>query len=317
MDALVIGGSRFVGLRLVWELARRGHRVTILNRGRTAALLPGETRRLTCDRHDHKALVTCLEGRNFDAVFDITAYTPEDSSGLVQAISGRAGRLVHVSTGSVYRFFHRFPWDEDTPLVDGPEAGEYGWLKRQCEDILWEAHAQGLPVSVVRPGYVYGPHNSIYREALFFDRLVRDLPVLVPGDGSYLVQFGHVDDLARLLVLCAEHPEAPGKAFNFAGSRACTANDYVEDLFAACRARTRIIHFDPVSLNLTPQEVGQVWPYRYLVHTLRDISRARYVLGYQERYSLREGLRDTFEWWRQSGQQRNTVDTSVDRLVGG
>jgi nucleoside-diphosphate-sugar epimerase len=317
MRALVVGGTRFVGLRLVAELARRGWGITVLNRGQTPARLPGGVERLVCDRRDHPALRAALAGQEFDVVFDIIAYTAADVGGLLEALGGRTGRLVMVSTGSVYRAQAAYPWDEDCPLVEDDSAGAYGWNKRCAEDVLWAAHARGLPVSVVRPGYIYGPHNNVYREALFFDRLVRGLPILVPGDGNYLVQFGHVDDLARLLLLCAQHPAASGRAFNFAGARAVTANTYVEFLFAASGHRTRAVHFDPQALGLSPADVARVWPYRYGAHTCRDIGRARYLLGYQEEVDLQSGLASTFAWWQSSGTQRAEVDSGLDGLVPG
>ena len=50
MRVLVVGGTSFNGLALVRELARRGHRVTTLNRGRTEADLPRGVERLFADR---------------------------------------------------------------------------------------------------------------------------------------------------------------------------------------------------------------------------------------------------------------------------
>ena len=55
MKALVLGGSVFVGRRLVELLVAGGHDVTVLNRGRTATDLPDSVQRLTADR---TALVT-------------------------------------------------------------------------------------------------------------------------------------------------------------------------------------------------------------------------------------------------------------------
>ena len=49
MDVLVMGGTQFNGLALVHELARAGHRVTILNRGKTEAALPVGIARLICE----------------------------------------------------------------------------------------------------------------------------------------------------------------------------------------------------------------------------------------------------------------------------
>ncbi len=55
MKVLVVGGSQFNGFALVQELVRRGHDVTVVNRGRTDAPFPDGVRRLTADRTDRDA----------------------------------------------------------------------------------------------------------------------------------------------------------------------------------------------------------------------------------------------------------------------
>ena len=78
MNILVMGGTQFNGLALVHELARAGHCVTILNRGKTEAQLPSGIERLICDRTDHAGLKATLTGLEWDCVYDISAYRPED-----------------------------------------------------------------------------------------------------------------------------------------------------------------------------------------------------------------------------------------------
>lgn len=56
MKTLVLGGSSFVGLHLVYELLRRGHEVTVFNRGQTPVEFPTGVKRLYGDRKDHNTL---------------------------------------------------------------------------------------------------------------------------------------------------------------------------------------------------------------------------------------------------------------------
>ena len=78
MRVLVIGGTQFNGFALVRELARTGHDVTILNRGKTDAPLPASIRRLTADRTDHARMKEVLGAEEFDVVQDMCAYRLED-----------------------------------------------------------------------------------------------------------------------------------------------------------------------------------------------------------------------------------------------
>lgn len=316
MKTLVIGGSRFVGLRLAWELTGQGHEVTVLNRGRTQADLPPSVKHIVCDRKQHHELKQCLAGKEYDAVFDIIAYVPDDTKPLVEIFNGRTARFVHVSTGSVYKSSRLFPWKEHFAKVTDNSAGEYGYQKQLIEEILFEAHeARGFPISIVRPGYIYGPHNSVYRESMFFDRVVKGRPVVVPRDGEYLTQFGYVDDLARLLMLCATRPEAIGEAFNFAGEYCVPMNDYVEAIFGAVGRRTEVVHFEPEAMGLSDEDVSKVFPYRWKSNTVRDISKAMYLLGYKEQVSLEDGLRAAYEWFVREKIERHEIDFSLENRI--
>ena len=317
MKALIIGGGRFVGLHLAWELSRRGHDVTILNRGQTEATLPPGIERLRCDRKDHAALRACLAGREFDAVFDIIPMVPDDTRSMIDAVEGRTCRFVHVSTASVYRATGVAPVKEGFPKVADASANDYGLNKQLCEEVLFEAHARaGFPAVAIRPGYIYGPHNNVYRESLFFDRVVKGRPVLIPGDGSHLAPFGYAGDLARLLILCAEREEAVGQAFNFSGEFSVPMNHYVEAIFEAAGQRTEALHFDPHKMGITARDVARVFPYMWRSSAVFDISKAIYLLGYKEETRLGEGLRRAFRWFVDAGVERKDIDFSLeDRIV--
>jgi len=317
MKTLVIGGNRFVGLRLAWELSRRGHEITVLNRGQTEAVLPPGTARIKCDRKDHATLKSCLAGLEFDAVFDIIPMVPDDTRSIVDILDGHVGRFVHVSTASAYKATNAAPVKEDFPKVASISEGEYGFNKQLCEEVLFEAHSRtGFPAVAIRPGYISGPHNNVYRESLFFDRVVKGRPVLVPGDGTHLAPFGYVDDLARLLVLCAEREEAVGEAFNFSGEFSVPTNDYVEAVFGAAGRWTDVVHFDPDRLGLSPQDVFQVFPYLWRNSVVFDISKAMYTLAYREEVRLGEGLRRAFQWFTGAGIERKNMDFGLeDRIL--
>jgi len=161
----------------------------------------------------------------------------------------------------------------------------------------------GFPCVNLRPGYIYGPHNTVYREAYFFDRIRARRPVLVPGTGVVLCQFGYVDDLANLIILCMENPAARGEAYNFAGQTMRQLDDYVGACAAAVSAAAGeefgadIIHYWPAEVSLQDSDVGRLFPYRWKVNTVRDISKARYELDYLEKTTLDQGLVESAKWY--------------------
>lgn len=305
---LVMGGTRFVGLHAVRELVKRGYEVTVLNRGSRPEVLPPVVRQVRCDRKDEsllkETLRSILKEHRFDAVFDPSAYVPSDVAPVVEVMKGEIGAYVFISTGSVYKARGIFPWYEDMPRVADLSTGAYGYNKRLCEDVFMEAHGKwGFPVTMIRPGYIYGPHNTVYREAYFFDRIVKGRPVLLPGTGAVLTQFGYVDDLANLVILAMENPKACGQAYNFAGKTQRPLDDYVRACALAVSAvqgrdlLAEIIHYWPEDVGIADKDVGKLFPYRWRVNTVRDISKARYELGYDEHWTLEQGLTEAYRWY--------------------
>ena len=116
MKVLVMGGTRFNGLALVHELRRHGHAVTIFNRGQTEAAIPRGVRRLLGDRKDHASMAAVFAGEEFDCVFDISAYTPDDVRGMIEIFRGRTGHYVFASSTVIYAASKVLPISEDSPV---------------------------------------------------------------------------------------------------------------------------------------------------------------------------------------------------------
>ena len=324
MRVVVIGGSRFVGLHLTRELVSRGHDVTVVNRGQTAKELPAGVGRMVADRKaDPGAFAEKVAAAGpWDAVYDCIAYLPTESEPLVRALwtarpeaERTLKHFVHISTGSVYAKTDYLPLKEDFPQTTN-SADSYGWNKKLIEGILFRAWREtGLPVTVLRPGYIYGPDNHIYRESFFFDRVRRGRPVLVPGNGLTVTQFVYVDDLAQALALVLGNPKAVGETFNIAGEYGCTLDHYLRLVGEAVGQAVDIRHYDPDTVGITPEELRKVFPYKWREHTLRDTSKIREALGYREKKSLRDGLAAAYAWYLQNWPAADAPDFSLDDRI--
>lgn len=309
MRVLVVGGTEFISLALVRALMREGHAVTVLNRGRRNDRLPPSVNVLACDRKDHARLKSVLTGARFDGVCDIT-YAPttgEDVAALAEALVG-APHVLFVSTGRVYDHALPIPFSETTPR--GYYWGDYARHKIAGEDALLERHrSRGLPVTIVRPTHVLGPLNTRNNETFFFDRILRGRPVLVPGHGGWLRQFGHVDDLADALAAMLGNPKAVGQAYNVTGEECVTQVGFVEQIAEVIDRAVEFRHFDPALLKGfdKPRPVfGQNLVYD--CHAVYTTSKIRAELGIRPRYTLASGLRQTWEWYRKEGLDQRPVD---------
>lgn len=310
MHVLVIGGTEFISLHLVRALLRDGHRVAVLNRGRQPGRLPAGVRTIVCDRKDHAALRAELAGERTDALVDI-AYAPttgEDIEALLDALDGRVGHALFVSTGRVHDHALPIPYHEDTPR--NLYWGEYAKHKIAGEDAYMRRHRErGLGVTIVRPTHVYGPMNTRNNETFFFDRLVRGRPVVVPGAGGWLRQFGHVEDLADAMAQMLGVPAAFGQAYNVTGEEAITQVGFVELIADVIKRPLTLVHVETPPGD-KPIAFGQNLVYD--CHAVYTTTKIRAELGIRPRHTLAAGLAQTFDWYSREGLDRREVDFSAE-----
>ncbi len=306
MRALVLGGSVFVGKRLVHALIAAGHEVSVLNRGRTPTALPGGVEHLVADRTEIASMRDALGGRDWDVVYDVSGFVMaaggSDVAALVDLFDGRVGDYVYVSSIMAYdqSLSGLFPWTEDLPWnPDG--TATYGGFKAVVEQALLERHAaSGFPASVVRPAAIYGPDNNIFdMETPMFLRLLQSRPILLPHGGLVATSYGHVDDLCELMTAMAGMPAARGEIFNVT-AEALSAQRYVSTLGAIVDATPEIVFIpDDVLSTLTRPVFGHLFGVRH--HAVASIEKAARLLGFRPRYDFVTGHTATYEWFREQG----------------
>lgn len=223
MDVLVLGGTQFLGGHIVEALLRAGHRVSTLNRGRSADALPQNVERLRGDRDLGPDGLALLAGRRWHACIDLSGYTPRQVRPSAEGLRHRVQRYVSISAVMAYGDPQQRPVLETTPRQ--PPAAEditdvngdtYGALKVACEDIVEAVY--GERATLLRPQTVTGPRDTSMRYGHWVQRaMMRAGPMLAPGDGSDHLQVIDVRDLARFVVTVIENDL--GGAFNLAGPR--------------------------------------------------------------------------------------------------
>lgn len=313
--ALVIGGTSLIGRPLVEALLNRGHAVTILHRS-PGTPFGDRVEELFADRNDGEAVRAAVVKRDFDVVFD-NVYdwergTPPDAvTATVRAVTDGLDRYVFTSTVAAYP--EGGPFGEDAELRSPPDPNEYGVHKAGTERALFAmAEDEGLPLSTTRPAFVYGPHNPFPRESFFWDRLRAGRPIIVPDDGTRTMQWVHAEDVAKAAVLAATRDEGRGRAFNLAGPP-LSQNEFVRTLARVAGVEAELIHVP--RRRIEEAGGGLMAPPLYFGAYL-DVppitvegDRVRELLGLELR-PLEEGMRQTFEWYRD--QHRPPLDTSWD-----
>ena len=313
MRTLVMGGTEFISLHLVRELLSHGHEVTVFNRGKRAERLPAGVKAIAGDRKDHAGLRERLKGHRFDGVFDIT-YAPtleDDVAALVAALEGQP-HIIFISTGRVYDHSLPIPYSEET--ARSLYWGEYARHKITSEDLLFErCRKGGGPITIVRPTHVMGPLNTRNNETFFMDRIARGRPVLVPGHGGWLRQFGHVEDLAIAMAAMLGNPKSHGQAYNVMGEDTVTQVGFVELIAEAMKKPVTFRHFAPALLKSFDKPLpvfGQNLVYE--CHAVHTTSKLRQDMGIRPRYTLASALAHTWEWYKGEGLVDRPVDFTFE-----
>jgi nucleoside-diphosphate-sugar epimerase len=311
--ALVIGGTSLIGRPLVQTLLESGHGVTILHRS-PGTPFGDQVREAHADRNDPEAVATVLEGHSFDWVFDnvydwARGTTGEQVLGTVKAVAAGLERYVYTSSVAVYP--EGGVWDESAEMVPGSDPNLYAAQKADGERALFAFAAEtGLAVSTLRPAFVYGAHNPFDREAFFWDRLLAGRPILIPDDGSRLMQWVHPGDIARAALAAASLEAGAGEAFNLAGPP-ITQTDFVHLLAEVAGVEADLV---PVPRETLVAAGGQLLEPPLYFGAYLDVppltvsgDKVRDRLGV-ELIPLREGMAETFAWYRE--QDRAEPDTA-------
>lgn len=269
MRVLVMGGTQFNGLALVRELARTGHQVVILNRGKTQADLPAGVERVFADRTDHDQMRDVLGSVDVDAVIDVSAYLPSDVELMVDVFRGRIAHYIFISSTVIYAESDHLPITEHHPVERGPDQNAYGENKLLCEDILIrEWRENRFPCSIVPFSMVMGAWNILPdREQRMFQRMLHDRPILIPGNGRTLQQIGHADDQARAMRMMLGQPITFGERYNLTGNDYFSQEGYV-DTFARLLGKEVEKVFIPRSM------MEELWSGRLAVQLPRVQSKA-------------------------------------------
>lgn len=171
---LVTGGTVFVSRYLAEFFEKSGYEVYVLNRDSRAQ--SQNVHLVHTDRHE---IGEALRDTYFDVVID-TGYTKQDVEDLLEALGGFHDYFL-ISSSAVY------PEDTPQPMKEESEIGEnkiwkkYGTDKIEAEKILMRKFPGAY---ILRPPYLYGPMNNLYREAFVFDCALKGRKFYLPKDGE-------------------------------------------------------------------------------------------------------------------------------------
>ena len=279
MDILITVGTVFASRYTAEYFCRKGNNVYVLNRGNNIQS-PGVIH-IKKDRH---YLGDTLRQYHFDAVLDITAYNCDDVRLLFEAL-GTFGNYFFISSSAVYPETLKQPFNEQQSCGANSYWGDYGINKLAAEKYV----SENIPNAyIIRPPYLYGPMNNLYREAFVFECAENERPFYIPKDGKMPLQFFHIRDMCRFIeVLIDRQPS--DMIYNVGNLEIVDINKWVELCYEVLNKKPTFKFID----NSVPQR--SYFPFLDYAYIL-DVTKQNNLMI--DTIPLFDGLCESYEWYK-------------------
>lgn len=324
MKILVTGAAGLLGSHVAELALERGATVRVLVRPGEDVSWLAEAGAEVCwgDLLDRASLQAAV--RNIDCVLHcaarMTPWGPEADYHMVNvrgpkilaeaAMEAGVQRFVHVSSIDVHGLVVGNGIDETAPY--GTERDPYCRSKIAGERALLQLiEEQGAPVTIVRPGVIYGPRdtNSFRR----FARLIEQGKMAFIGPGTNHLPLIYVRDVAHAVLLASEAEQAVGRAYLVVNDEPVTQQDYFNAIAKELGVPVPCWHIPyrlALTVGATSELVGHLMRMKQPPPLMRFgmiqlagenrfvIDRACAELGFSPQVNLVDGVRESVAWYR-------------------
>ncbi|GAB3669303.1 GDP-mannose 4,6-dehydratase [Halopiger thermotolerans] len=314
MNVLVTGGAGFIGSHIAEGLLEEGHTVTVLDvmdpyydtgiKERNVEICRetgGEQFEFVNGSITDEELVRdIITSRDIEYIYHQAAQagvrtSVEDpkkpheinTTGLLNLLLAAADhgvkRFVNASSSSVYGEMEYLPYDEDHQNV--PQS-PYGVTKLAAEHYcrVW-TDVYDLPTVSLRYFTVYGPRMRPNMAITnFTSRCLNGKPPVIYGDGQQTRDFTYIDDIVDANLTLLETDAADGEAMNIGSTGNITIEELAEHIIDETDADVGLEYDDAKEADAR--------------HTHADVSKANELIGYEPSTSIREGVSQFVDWYR-------------------
>ncbi|MDO8619178.1 MAG: NAD-dependent epimerase/dehydratase family protein [Candidatus Daviesbacteria bacterium] len=324
MKAFVTGATGFIGSNLINRLIKDGWDIKILVRPKSINKILNNPK-LKVIQGDITNLDDVKRGmQGTEIVFNVAGGLPNhklsDQGYLDINVTGvknilescnefKIKRLIHVSTVGIYGSGKNII-TETSPLrlVD-----QYAKTKSKAEELIRTYREKfNLPVVIIRPTIGFGPRDT---RPGFIDlfRLVNKGLYFPIGNGENYFHVFYIENLIDALMLAATKKEAIGEDFIIGDYPVPKMKDVIKNIYQVEGKKFPKIYIPFYLAFLAAhffdiaQKIGLPAPLTskrltFITEDRRyDISKATKVLGYKSKVSLSEGVKRTYEWYKQNG----------------
>jgi UDP-glucose 4-epimerase len=305
---LVTGGAGFIGSHVVDRLLKEDYEVTVIDNlttGRKENIAHNQKRKnfhFVKGDIRNTALVKKIVS-DIDAVFHQAAFVSVPRSlenpiltnkinisgtlNLLEACrNSNVKRFIHASSCAVYGQTETLPHHEK--LKPQP-ISVYAASKLAAETYVEVYHkVYGLNTICLRyfnvygPRQTHGPYSGVITK--FINRLLENKPPVIYGDGTQTRDFIYIEDIVEANMLALQKKNVTGEVFNIATGKQTTINKLSTMLLEIMKKT----YLKPIYMNPRPGDIK---------HSYADITKAKKLLQYKPKISLKQGLTKLVEWY--------------------
>ncbi len=315
---LIIGGTGTISMPITKLLSEDPEtHLWIINRGKRKDDLPESVHRLIGDVNNEEEIRGLISGMTFDTVINFILFSKAQAEMMVRLFAGRTRQFIFISTNVALNHEVSALSNEDLPL--GNSYSAYGAGKAECEAYFMEEYRKnGFPVTIVRPTQTYSGSRlplSVKPGAYWpvISRILRDLPVIVHGDGEGVWAGTHADDFARNFLPLVGNEKTIGEDYLIVNPEPYTWNQLYRAIGEALGKKVRIVNIptEMLSTSRTYHFDQSIRGDKYYSNVF-DISKLKKTNGFTDfRISMKEGVRLYLEYMEQHPEMK-TEDPEFD-----
>ena len=288
-----------------------------LNRGNTKVELDG-VKTIIGDINKPEELSE-LKKHKWDVVVNWIAFTLKDIERDIALFKGKTEQYIFISSASCYQTPLRYPViTESTPLCNN--LWDYSNGKIQCEDRLMQAYREeGFPITIVRPSLTYDTVIPIaiggFKEYTTADRILKEKPIIVHGDGTSLWTVTHSDDFAKGFVGLLGLATVIGHAFHITSDEILSWNMIYKILAKSLGKEAHIVHIaSDFICKIEPSFTGTLLADKGESVIFDNSKIKTFVPSFRATIPFSEGIVRTLNWINEK-EERKIINADKNRKI--
>ena len=251
---------------------------------------------------------------------DFIAYLPGHIQNDINLFSDKTNQFIFISSASVYQTPpEKLPVTEETPLEN--PYWEYSRNKIACENTLREAYQKsGFPYTIIRPSHTYDKTMiPVIGGYTVLHRMLKGLPVIVPGDGTSIWTLTHSKDFAVGLIGLLGKKEAINEAFNITSDEWLTWNGIYTVLAKELNVIPQLVHIPSEVIAMYNKTIGDGLLGDKSNSMIVDNSKIRKLVPeFNPAIPFEQGAKEIVKWYKENTMQKDpdeAINLFMDKII--